>query len=291
MNRRTFVKLAAGGIATQVFLPLLVRSGIPSGYALRFWDDFSSVDPSKWYVANSKPGYGQEWFLTSQVSASNSILKLTAEPWAGGYGAYKSGELESNGRFEFQYGYLECRAKMPQGQGLWPIWWLRTVEHKNALLNYSKQEIDIFENQSQLVSTTGSHIHWGNRDVNGFTGSFHTVQGVDYSSDFHIYGLDWKPGVAKFYVDGVLAWEYASVNVPWERMSILLSLSVGGYAGVPHGAFPLSLEVDYVGVWQAEATTATIAPTSTPVPSSTPVPTQTPRKPVSTVRPTRTRKP
>ena len=30
----------------------------------------------------------------------------------------------SKGKFEFQYGRVEIRAKLPQGQGTWPALWL-----------------------------------------------------------------------------------------------------------------------------------------------------------------------
>ena len=33
---------------------------------------------------------------------------------------YTSARMISKGKFEFQYGRVEIRAKLPQGQGTWP---------------------------------------------------------------------------------------------------------------------------------------------------------------------------
>ena len=64
---------------------------------------------------------------------------------------YTSARLKTQGLQEFQYGYLEARIKVPEGQGMWPAFWMlgadfgRDTEDPNDSNWPDVGEIDIME--------------------------------------------------------------------------------------------------------------------------------------------------
>jgi len=69
--------------------------------------------------------------------------------------------------------------------------------------------------------------HW--EDQSGvhqmLSGSY---QGPDYSAGYHTFGVDWRPGLLMWYVDGVERYRVSNQNVPSGPMYILANLAVGG---------------------------------------------------------------
>ena len=115
-----------------------------------------------------------EWYVNTPQNidlSSGSSLKLTAianNP-VSGY-TYSSGELttentlnQTNG-FLQAFGYFECYAKVPAGNGVWPAFWLLDGRTENAG-GYWPPEIDIMEYVGSLNSTTPytdfMTNHWG----------------------------------------------------------------------------------------------------------------------------------
>ena len=42
------------------------------------------------------------------------------------------GDAPAAPKFSFLYGYMEVRAKLPAGQGLWPAIWMMPASHDDA---------------------------------------------------------------------------------------------------------------------------------------------------------------
>lgn len=57
---------------------------------------------------------------------------------------YTSASLHTAEKAAWQYGYFEMRARLPEGRGIWPAFWL-LAEHYNALPDDDKGEVDIME--------------------------------------------------------------------------------------------------------------------------------------------------
>ncbi len=245
-----------------------------SGWSLVFSDEFdgSSLDKNKW---NPTYNWGhthnhRAYCVEENVSVSNGLLRIKGEakrhPEAPAtckngdkiYSLdYTSGAIDTRGKFEVQYGYIEGRFKMPSQLGTWPAFW--------TLQDGWPPEIDIFEVPHDrkvnhyyfhYTKTDWYASHGSAWDHEASFGGTHT--GPDKSADFHNYGLEWNSQYMNFYFDDKLV---ASYNRPAEisqakAMCIIVNLAIGGWAtdnGNPIEVTsnnPAYLECDWIRVWK-----------------------------------------
>lgn len=271
-SRRTVLAGLAAGLVLALALATTSESSataapdrpawVPTQAKLVFADTFegSSIDGSRWMTCYpwADPAAGctnagnaeQQWYLPSQARVSGGELQLVAErkPTVGVDRAgnpytypYRSGIVTTARRFEFTYGFIEFRARIPRGQAMWPALWLlpRTLRWP--------PEIDIMEAVGQHTSGISATLH---------PASGSQVQSLlattDLSVGWHTFGLAWRSGKLTWYVDGAERFVVRS-GVPAEPMYLLANLAVGGTGG---GRITLGtpatarLEIDAVRVWQ-----------------------------------------
>jgi len=104
--------------------------GFESIYNNLIWSDEFDVngapDPANWTYDLGAGGWGNNELQTYTNNAENVIvedgsLKITAI--ATGGNNYTSARVKSENLFEFNYGRVEVRAKLPTGGGTWPAIW------------------------------------------------------------------------------------------------------------------------------------------------------------------------
>jgi len=114
-----------------------------------------------------------------------------------------SGKVKS--RPSLKYGYVTVRAKIPQGDWLWPaIWMLPKTNHYGGWPRSG--EIDIMESRgnsgSYGVGHVSSNLHWG-PDSNH--NQFQRTKGAQYDgnwhNNFHVWKLEWTPTHLVTYID------------------------------------------------------------------------------------------
>ncbi len=185
-----------------------------------------------------------EEYSPQALSIQNGGLQITASKSNNPEHPYTSGMIASYDRFYFQYGYVEIRAKMPKGQGVWPALWMLAQDPKYA------DEIDIIEVLGNQPDKGYASIHYKNAD--GTRGHFSAdVNGPDFSQDFHTFAIQWDYDKVVWYVDGQ---EVARTtdHVPHEPMYLLANLAVGGvWPGYPNKdtVFPASFDISYIRVF------------------------------------------
>jgi len=153
---------------------------------------------------------------------------------------YTSGMVSSHGHMSFQYGYVEFRAKLPKGRGLWPALWL-LPEGRGW-----PPEIDVME----YIGSQPDRVYMTNHPGDGSAATSFAYVGPDFSQDWHTFALDWRPEGLTFYVDGVQRGA-TSTGVPHVPMYLVMNVAVGGsWPGNPDDStqFPATMEVDYVRV-------------------------------------------
>jgi beta-glucanase (GH16 family) len=236
--------------------------------------DGSAVDSNNWSYDTGGGGWGNnelEYYTsgTSNAVIENGALVITATPdGASGYSCwygpcqYTSARLNTSGKFSQQYGLFEARIQIPEGQGVWPAFWM--LGNNIGSVGWpSCGEIDIMENIGSTPDSVYGTTHGPGPTTysdDGLSGAFNASSPM--GSAFHIYATQWSADSVSFYVDGTLYWTVTPSQLPagatwvWDQpFFILLNFAVGGnWPGSPNGStsFPQQMVVDYVRVYQAQ---------------------------------------
>jgi beta-glucanase (GH16 family) len=238
----------------------------PAPWVLVWSDEFtgSTLDATKW---NVEMGPGTQ-FGTLQVNADTAEsvtvgggnLALTATTVAADGDAYSSGRINTAGLFTQQYGRFEASIKIPHGGGMWPAFWLLGTNEPSVGWP-TCGEIDIIENRGSVPTSVLGSMHGPvGTSSSGYTltAGYALPGGASFSDDFHLFAIEWEPGVVRFYVDQTLYETQSSDLLPeteaWvfaHPFFIVLDLAVGGQFGPvdPATTFPQSMLVDYVHVY------------------------------------------
>ena len=163
---------------------------------------------------------------------------------------YTSGIVTTYDSFKFTHGYAEIRAKLPQGDGLWPAFWLL-----NGYYVDQQPEIDVIElrgeNPQELVHSY--HLSPTDGGPPSYSWSTFSNDPSGYADGFHTYSIAWEPGKLDWYVDGVKQHTHTGSSVSTQNMYVILNLAVGGnflFEPVDSSILPQSMEIDYVKIYQ-----------------------------------------
>lgn len=165
--------------------------------------------------------------------------------------AFTSARLLTKNKFEFTYGRVEVRAKLPAGIGTWPAAWMLGANIDQVDWP-SSGEIDIMEHKGYKPGEMYGTFHYPGRSGEKADGK--TIMLDDVSSDFHVYAAEWSADAISIYADGKLIHTLKNdASLPFHKpFFILLNFAMGGGFGGPvDPAFTEAVyEVDYVRVYQ-----------------------------------------
>lgn len=242
------------------------------GPQLIWSDEFNvngSPEVSKWNYdigdgsAAGQPGAGwgngEAQYYTNRndnVKVENGVLKITAKKESYQGYQYTSTRIKTQDKFEFTYGIIEVRAKLPSGGGTWPAIWLLGANIDEGVNWPACGEIDVMEHVGNNPGTVQSAMHtpssYGNTSNKGsqFVSSATT--------DFHIYKLDWTSEKMVFSVDGNIHYTYQpsvrnSNTWPFDaNQFLILNVAMGGSLGgsIPNNFSQSTMEIDYVRIYK-----------------------------------------
>lgn len=223
---------------------------------LKFSDEFSTdgaPDPVKWSYDLGAGGWGNGESQSYTSSSSNVIvqggsLKITAKKEGN---SYTSTRLKSENKFEFTYGKIEVKAKLPSGGGTWPAIWMLGQDYATNTWP-ACGEVDIMEHKGNEPNVIHGTFHYPGRFAGNADGK--TVTIANASSEFHIYKAIWSPASIQLFVDDTLVHTLAnSTTVPFNKdFFLIFNVAMGGtFGGTIDPAFTQStMEIDYVRVYQ-----------------------------------------
>ena len=168
---------------------------------------------------------------------------------------YTSTRITTAGKKEFKYGYMEARAKLPVGQGIWPAFWMLGSNIKQAGWPLSG-EIDILEYIGREPHTAYTTLH--TKANHGDHASSKKTPIADIENGFHTYGANWTAEFIEFYIDGKSVYKFEpkdkSVEVwPFNQpFYFIVNVAVGGNFGGPEvddSIFPQEYTIDYIRVY------------------------------------------
>lgn len=230
--------------------------------------DYSGLpDSTKWIydTEGNEAGWGnneaQHYTVKRLENAKveNGILNVTAQKEDFKNKKYTSARLVS--KADWKYGRIETRAKLPAGRGTWAAIWMMPGGWTFNDGNWPNiGEFDIMEHVGHDAGVIHASAH--SKDYQWQTGTQQTdtIHISDATETFHSYIWEWTPTVVKAYVDDQLYFEYKNEGLgetkwPYEKpFYLILNVAVGGawgsLNGIDEDAFPQTMEVDYVRIYQ-----------------------------------------
>ena len=235
--------------------------------------DGDSLNMEDWNYETHEPGWVnnelQEYTDSTDniyVKDGELVLKAIKDETEDGV-KYTSGKVTTQNKRDYKYGRFEARLKVPEGQGLWPAFWMMPTD-ENLYGSWPRcGEIDIMEVLGHEPEKAYGTIHYGNphREQQGI----YILDGTTFADDYHVFSVEWEPSEMRFYIDGNL---YHTVNdwytkqegddektypAPFDQPFYLqFNLAVGGnWPGNPDETTDFEnaeLKVDYVKVYQLD---------------------------------------
>ena len=249
------------------------------------FDQDGTVSQDKWNVETIPPNNGSWWngelqFYTDKednIIVEEGLLKITAKYESFEGKNYTSARINTQDKFEFTYGRVEMRAKLPNWEGMWPAFWLLGA-NIDEIGWPNCGELDILEHGDYVKDSTSndpglisSAVHYGPQDYSRQTTNvpgkifFDTGQERFIRSEkiiekpfeeYHTYSMQWAPDKIQFFIDDEMHLEFPmqSQHSPFDKpFFLLLNLAVGGHwtdGYVAPGFTNATYEIDYVRVYQ-----------------------------------------
>lgn len=245
----------------------------PAGYTLVWSDEFDGTALDSRYWNHTYPGPYRDAFNTSaatEVAGGNLTITTYTEG-----GAHYTDHLDTKGKYQPKYGYMEARILFSNAPGNWSAFWMFSPTVGAAMdPRLAGTEMDIVEHResdmqgNNISGQANSTVHWDGYGANHkrVTGG---LQGTGLGGSFHVYAMEWTPDFQKFSIDGVNTFTVynstatypAEPEAPVSHRSeyFLLSSEVlnNDWAGaIPAGGFgskaasDSQMIVDYVRVYQ-----------------------------------------
>jgi beta-glucanase (GH16 family) len=251
-------KGSSGVLQTKTrHVEVTVKSTLPG----LIWEDEFNVNggpsPVNWTfdIGTGSNGWGnnelQYYTNRSQnATVSNGTLKITAirESFSGS--AFTSARLKTKDKFEFKYGRVEARAKLPTGAGTWPAIWMLGADI-NQVGWPACGEIDIMEHKGSELNKIHGSLHFPGRS--GGNPVTNTTTITNANTEFHVYSVDWSESSIKFAIDGNVFFTVPNnQGIPFNKdFFMIINVAMGGTFGGPVAPSftSSSMEIDYIRVF------------------------------------------
>ncbi|MDA8686240.1 family 16 glycosylhydrolase [Robiginitalea sp.] len=230
-------------------------------------------DTEKWHHQTFAPN-GGSWFngelqhyvddaQTSYVSDGTLKIVARQRDYTSQNVTKSFTSARLNSKFAFQYGKVEVRAKLPQGEGTWPAIWTLGANINEPGNYFGDQygsvgwpacgEIDIMEQNGWDKTRSYGYFHWSDTQTGEYRNTG-TTQYIANSGEFHIYSLIWSQSSIQIAIDNQVFIEIPNdENNPYDNLHyLLLNIAIGGNLGgnVPANFGVQIMEIDYVRIYQ-----------------------------------------
>ncbi|WP_298881737.1 glycoside hydrolase family 16 protein [uncultured Polaribacter sp.] len=252
---------SAGNTSVNYSLTVYVKTELKLIWQDEF-DANGAPNSSKWGyntgTGNNGWGNNESQYYTDRLDnaiVENGVLKIMAKKENYQGSEYTSARLLTAGKFEFTYGRVDVRAKLPAGGGVWPAIWMLGANFGSVGWP-ACGEIDIMEyvgnnpgNISSALHTTSSSGNTVNHKVTSITNE---------TTEFHIYSAIWTENSITFLLDDVEYYTYnpsVKNDATWpfyNNQFLILNIAMGGNLGgtIDPNFSTSTMEIDYVRVYQ-----------------------------------------
>lgn len=187
------------------------------------------------------------------IRADSLIIDGKTEP-------ITSGSLKTRGTFNFRYGRIDVRAKLPKCLGTWAAIWLMPTDKKYG--GWPKSgEIDIMEHVGYDPERINYAVHTEAFNHMKKNGKGSHAFCADAHENFHVYSLEWDENSITWLLDGRKRYVLTRpVDATWEEWPfdeefyLIVNNAFGGGWGGSKGTAPDELPqnyvIDYVRIYQ-----------------------------------------
>ena len=171
---------------------------------------------------------------------------------------FLTGGISTQGKFAFQYGKIEIRAKLENAKGAWPAIWMLADQPKYGA--YPRNgEIDLMEHLSfedQIYQTVHSYY---TLELKQKTNPPYFTKVPLETEKFNTYGLEWSSDSLVFTVNGERTFIYPRVEnvdpTQWpfdQSFYLMIDMQLGGswVGDVDPADLPVSMIIDWVRVYK-----------------------------------------
>ncbi|MGA1495473.1 MAG: family 16 glycosylhydrolase [Rhodothermales bacterium] len=236
------------------------------GMTLIWQDEFEgpSIDETFWNyeIGTGNNGWGNnesQYYLKENawISDGHLVIQARNENYAGR--DYTSTRMTTEGKFDFQFGRVDIRAALPEGQGIWPALWMLGANFSTIGWPFCG-EIDIMEIVGHEPDRVHGTVHWANENNQHaqFGGSKKLSLGT-FKQKFHVFSIIWDENSITWLLDDE---PYHEINLNPSHLSefrapffFIFNVAVGGnWPGYPDAStqFPQQMIVDYIRVFQPD---------------------------------------
>ena len=236
-----------------------------SGYVETFVEEFKAFDISaygpgtRWIAHTPWNGdFGDATFGNpgpfGPFSITDKGLRISATKTPDGKwysGLICSMDRDGPGQqgFAQKFGYFEMRAKLPDGAGTWPAFWLVGIDKSVA-----SSEIDILEyyGHDPRYFHAVQHI-WVNGKDQYAKDKMMEVQPHLLTNNYNTFGVLISPDQIRFYLNRNEFWEAPTPAEYKQPMYILTNLALGGGWPIKDLKSPAVMDIEYIRVFQSRS--------------------------------------
>ena len=234
------------------------------GMTMVWSDEFDGpeINNNNWTfeIGTGNGGWGNnelQYYQEDNTSIIDGNLVIEARRQTLENSNYTSSRLITRGKQSFQYGRVDIRAVMPEGQGIWPALWMLGSNHSQVGWP-TCGEIDIMEmiGGEEKDNVVHGTAHWNQGGVVSYGQSMINESGK-LSEEYHVYSIIWDEQSIRWFFDDI---NYNTIDITPEALSafhddffFIMNIAVGGnWPGSPDNTtiFPQWMIVDYIRVFQ-----------------------------------------
>ena len=212
------------------------------GYRLKWADEFNgpSLNLKNWTFENGDGcpticGWGNnelEYYRPENTSFKNGKMTIEAKKEDYGNKNFTSSKMVTRDKKVFKFGRIDFRAKLPQGQGIWPAFWM-LPQHSVFGKWPQSGEIDIMEMIGKEPSKNYGTLHFGPGPESTQLGKNIGLPTGIFNDAFHIFSLEWSENEIKWFLDGKLfssfsKKDFGEINYPFNKdFFLIINLQIG----------------------------------------------------------------
>ena len=234
--------------------------GVPDTTKWHFESGFVRNEEAQWYQKENALCSNGNLVITGKKELKpnpNYVAGSTNWKTNRAFIDYTSASVVMNREHAFKYGKMEVRAKIVTQTGLWPAIWTLGVSGEWP----SNGEVDVMEYYGNKILANFAFASATRRQAiwDGYSKPM-TAFPSSWSSDYHIWTLNWSEQKMEILLDNVLMNTidlFDTVNKsdgknPFKQPHyLLLNLALGGINGgaLANTAFPSQYSIDYVRIY------------------------------------------